>query len=181
MRKLFRAQIDLFVIPLRPAELTGVERQTAVALLQTLLREALVTPAGEVSNPQEKDAGDVRSRRSILPAPPSYMCVSRLPIRWSTILRASGANMVWWSGRGISSMTISVGLAGRPGRGSRNCWLRFVRAGSAQWYHWKRRAWLGTVVIGIHCWSSAVWSAHSLSTKKLSTTRVRPTTGCCWA
>ena len=58
MRKLFRAQIDLFVIPLRPAELTGVERQTAVALLQTLLREALVTPAGEVSNPQEKDAGN---------------------------------------------------------------------------------------------------------------------------
>ena len=44
MRKLFRAQMDLFVVSLRPAELTGVERQTAVALLQTLLRGICSTP-----------------------------------------------------------------------------------------------------------------------------------------
>ena len=58
MRKLFRAQMDLFVVPTRPAELTGVERQTAVALLQTLLREAVMTPTGEPLSPREKDAGN---------------------------------------------------------------------------------------------------------------------------
>jgi hypothetical protein len=50
--------MDLFVVSLRPAELTGVERQTAVALLQTLLREALMTPASELSSSREKVAGD---------------------------------------------------------------------------------------------------------------------------
>jgi hypothetical protein len=58
MRKLLRAQMDLFVVSLRPAELTGVERQTAVTLLQTLLREALMTPISELSSSREKDAGD---------------------------------------------------------------------------------------------------------------------------
>jgi hypothetical protein len=58
MRKLLRAQMDLFVVPTRSAELTGVERQTAVALLQTLLREALMTPASQLSSFREKDAGD---------------------------------------------------------------------------------------------------------------------------
>ncbi len=58
MRKLFRAQMDLFVVSLRPAELIGAERQTAVALLQTLLREEVMTPSGELSSFREKDAGD---------------------------------------------------------------------------------------------------------------------------
>jgi hypothetical protein len=50
--------MDLFVVPTRSAELTGVERQTAIALLQTLLREAVMTPSGELSSFWEKDAGD---------------------------------------------------------------------------------------------------------------------------
>jgi hypothetical protein len=58
MRKLLRAQMDLFAVPSRPAELTGVERQTAVALLQTLLREAVMTPTGELSSSREKGAGN---------------------------------------------------------------------------------------------------------------------------
>jgi hypothetical protein len=58
MGKLLRAQMDLFVVPTRSAELTGVERQTAIALLQTLLREAVMTPSGELSSFREKDAGN---------------------------------------------------------------------------------------------------------------------------
>ena len=58
MRKLFRAQMDLFVVPARPAELTSAERQTAVALLQTRLREAVMTPASELSTCGETDAGN---------------------------------------------------------------------------------------------------------------------------
>ena len=47
-------------------------------------------------------------------------------------------------------MTISVDpAAGRSGRDSRSCWLRSAKAGSARWFRWKRRAWRGTVVIGI--------------------------------
>jgi hypothetical protein len=58
MRKLLRAQMDLFVVPTRSAELTGVERQTAIALLQTLLREAVVTPSGELSSSRKTDSGN---------------------------------------------------------------------------------------------------------------------------
>ena len=50
MRKAFRAQMDLFVVSTRPVELAGVERQTAVALLQAPLREAVMTPTGELSS-----------------------------------------------------------------------------------------------------------------------------------
>jgi hypothetical protein len=57
MRKLLRAQMDLFVVGPRPAELTGVERETAVALLQTLLREAVRTTTGQSSSSRKKDAG----------------------------------------------------------------------------------------------------------------------------
>jgi hypothetical protein len=57
MRKLLRAQMDLFVVAPRPAELTGVERETAVALLQTLLREAVRTTTSQSSSSRKKDAG----------------------------------------------------------------------------------------------------------------------------
>ena len=56
MRKVLRAQMDLFVVPTRSAELTGVERQTAIELLQTLLREAVMTPSGELSSSRKTDA-----------------------------------------------------------------------------------------------------------------------------
>jgi hypothetical protein len=58
MRKSFRAQMDLFVVSTRPVELTGVKRQTAVALLQTLLKEAVMTPSGELPSAGGRDAGN---------------------------------------------------------------------------------------------------------------------------
>ena len=57
MRKLSRPQTDLFVTPLRPIELVGVERQRAVALLQALLTEAMTRPASQSANSGEKEAG----------------------------------------------------------------------------------------------------------------------------
>ena len=54
MRKLFRMQMDLFVAPVRPAELIGAERQKAVALLRTLLTEAVTTLADEPSTSGKK-------------------------------------------------------------------------------------------------------------------------------
>jgi hypothetical protein len=58
MTKLFRAQIDLFTRPVVPVELTGTERQKAVALLQALLTEAATVPTGQSSNSGKKEAGD---------------------------------------------------------------------------------------------------------------------------
>ena len=58
MTKLFRAQIDLFTRPVVPVELTGAERQKAVALLQALLTEAVTKPTGQSSNASKKEAGD---------------------------------------------------------------------------------------------------------------------------
>src|SRR5690349_15285227 len=51
MRKLFRAQMDLFATEVRPADLSGAEREKVVALLQALLREALATKAETASAP----------------------------------------------------------------------------------------------------------------------------------
>ena len=58
MRQLFRAQVDLFVAPARPTELTGVERQTAVALLRVLLTEAVMTLASDRSTSKKQEAVD---------------------------------------------------------------------------------------------------------------------------
>ena len=58
MKKLFRMQMDLFVAPVRPAELLGAERQKAVALLRTLLTEAVKTLADEPSTSSKKEAAD---------------------------------------------------------------------------------------------------------------------------
>lgn len=49
MKTLPRAQPDLFVAPARCAELAGAERQKAVALLQALLTEAVMTLPSEPS------------------------------------------------------------------------------------------------------------------------------------
>jgi hypothetical protein len=58
MRRLFRAQVDLFVTPARPVELTGVERQMAVALLRVLLTEAAMTLASDRSTSKKQEAVD---------------------------------------------------------------------------------------------------------------------------
>jgi ABC-type lipoprotein export system ATPase subunit len=58
MRTLFRSQMELFVTPTRPAELTGGERQKAVALLQMLLTEAVMTLAGEPPTSGKKETGN---------------------------------------------------------------------------------------------------------------------------
>ena len=47
MRMLPRAQPDLFVATAGFAEMTGAERQKALALLQALLTEAVMTPPSE--------------------------------------------------------------------------------------------------------------------------------------
>ena len=57
MTKLFHAQIDLFIRPVGPVELTGAERQKAVALLQALLTEAATKPPGQSSDASQKEAG----------------------------------------------------------------------------------------------------------------------------
>jgi hypothetical protein len=56
MRKLFRAQVDLFVVPTRPVELTGVERQTAVDLLRVLLTEAVTALTSNSSASKKQEA-----------------------------------------------------------------------------------------------------------------------------
>ena len=58
MRKLFRAQVDLFVVPTRPVELTGVERQTAVDLLRVLLTEAVTAMTSNSAASQKQEAVD---------------------------------------------------------------------------------------------------------------------------
>ena len=58
MAKLFNAQIDLFTRPAVLVELTGTERQKAVALLQALLREAVTKPPAQSSDVSQKEAGD---------------------------------------------------------------------------------------------------------------------------
>jgi hypothetical protein len=58
MRRLFRSQMDLFVTPDRPAELTGVERQMAVALLQALLTEAVMTLSSDASTSSKREVGN---------------------------------------------------------------------------------------------------------------------------
>ena len=56
VRKLFRAQVDLFVVPTRPVELTGVERQTAVELLRVLLTEAVTALTSNSSASKKQEA-----------------------------------------------------------------------------------------------------------------------------
>ena len=56
VRKLFRVQVDLFVVPTRPVELTGVERQTAVELLRVLLTEAVTAWTSNSSASQKQEA-----------------------------------------------------------------------------------------------------------------------------
>jgi hypothetical protein len=58
MRQLFRAQVDLFVTPARPVELTGVERQMAVALLRVLLTEAVMTLTNDRSTSKKQEEVD---------------------------------------------------------------------------------------------------------------------------
>lgn len=58
MTKLFRAQIDLFTRPVVPIELTGAERQKALALLQALLTEAMTKPSHQMVVSDKKVIGD---------------------------------------------------------------------------------------------------------------------------
>ncbi|MFZ3180049.1 MAG: hypothetical protein WBO09_02115 [Methylocystis silviterrae] len=59
MKKLSRTQLDLFVTPAEPVvELTGCERQTAVALLQALLTEAMMTATSNPAVTTKQEAGD---------------------------------------------------------------------------------------------------------------------------
>ena len=58
MRRLLRAQVDLFVTPVRPVELTGVERQMAVALLRVLLTEAVMTLTNDRSTSKKQEEVD---------------------------------------------------------------------------------------------------------------------------
>ena len=58
MSKQFRTQMDLFVTPARPVDLSGAERQKAVALLQALLTEVVTKPIGQSSAAVKKEVGD---------------------------------------------------------------------------------------------------------------------------
>jgi hypothetical protein len=58
MRMQLHAQMDLFIARTRPAEISGPEREKAVALLQALLREAATKPASKRSTNNEKGAGN---------------------------------------------------------------------------------------------------------------------------
>jgi hypothetical protein len=58
MRKSFRSQMDLFVTADRAAELTGTERQIAVALLQALLTEVAMTLSSDPSTSSKGELGN---------------------------------------------------------------------------------------------------------------------------
>ncbi len=55
MKLLLRAQMNLFAAPPRPSELLTSERQEAVALLRTLLMEALTKSANAPSGDAETE------------------------------------------------------------------------------------------------------------------------------
>lgn len=57
-RSQFRTQPDMFAMLSRPMELSGNERQKALALLQTLLTEAAAKPTRRQSTESKKEAGD---------------------------------------------------------------------------------------------------------------------------
>jgi hypothetical protein len=57
MRTQFRMQMDLFIAPAQ-ANLGGANRQKAVALLQTLLTEALAKSTSERPIHSKKEAGN---------------------------------------------------------------------------------------------------------------------------
>jgi hypothetical protein len=58
MKLLLRAQMNLFAAPPRPSELFSSERQEAVALLRTLLMEALTESANGPSGDAEAEVGN---------------------------------------------------------------------------------------------------------------------------
>ncbi len=58
MRKRFRVQLDLFVARTRSVDLSGTERQKAVALLQALLTEAAIKPTHEQPINGKKEVGN---------------------------------------------------------------------------------------------------------------------------
>ncbi len=58
MRKQCRAQMDLFLPLTRPGDMSGAERQKAVALLRVLLTEAAAKPANEPQASGKKGAGN---------------------------------------------------------------------------------------------------------------------------
>jgi len=57
MKPLLRVQMDLFASPARPPELAGSERQKAVGLLRTLLREAATSQADVPASGGEREPG----------------------------------------------------------------------------------------------------------------------------
>ena len=58
MKLLLRAQMNLFAEPPRPLESFSAERQEAVALLRTLLMEALTKSAAGPSGDAETEVGN---------------------------------------------------------------------------------------------------------------------------
>ena len=58
MKLLLRAQMNLFAAPPQPSELFSAERQEAVALLRTLLMEALTKSAAGPSGDAETEVGN---------------------------------------------------------------------------------------------------------------------------
>ena len=58
MRKQCRAQMDLFLPLTQPGDMSGAERQKAVALLRVLLMEAAAKPANEPQANGKKGAGN---------------------------------------------------------------------------------------------------------------------------
>lgn len=174
MRRQCRAQMDLFLSLTRPGDMSGAERQSAVALLQTLL-QTLLMEAGScdeasqrASGQRQEGSGQIRLRPRTWLVRPSCMSANRRRIRSSTILRASGGSMVWSSAHGSSAGTTSNSstmisadpVAELSARASRSCWPQFAKNGLAPWYRSRHHALPGTAEIGTLCWSSAAWSAH---------------------
>jgi hypothetical protein len=58
MRKLQRVQPDLFVTSARRADLSGIDREKAVALLRAMLTEAVNLPGAEPRPASKKELGD---------------------------------------------------------------------------------------------------------------------------
>jgi hypothetical protein len=54
MRRQCRTQMDLFLPLIQPSDMSGTERQKALALLRALLMEAATRPANEASSRRQK-------------------------------------------------------------------------------------------------------------------------------
>lgn len=63
MKEQFRMQLDLFITPARPMDMSDAERRKVVELLRALLMEAAAKPANQHSHDIKKEASNEQDCR----------------------------------------------------------------------------------------------------------------------